>query len=499
MESKVLNNVIANNNVEIAASEDVAVPCNIEAEYAVLGAILNNNENLNQVGDFLRPEHFYVPLNRQIFESILKFYEKGLIATPITLKSHFDRQLIEEICGKSPLDYLLEMVESSATMMMLVPYAKAIYETALKRELIRLSEVTIEESHEKNIDYDAQGILERAEQRLFNLASNGDTDKKVVSLRDSVIESIKRIDHARKSGQSILGVETGYVDLDKILGGLQPSDLLILAARPSMGKTALAMNLAMNAARIFQKEKKPKEKPKGVAIFSLEMSADQIANRLISIETGIDASKIRTGTISKTDFDTLLAKTKELADLPIFIDDTPAISISALRTRARRMKRQYDISLIVVDYLQLVRGSTINMANRVQEIGEISQGLKAIAKELNIPVMALSQLSRAVETREDKRPQLSDLRESGNIEQDADVVMFIYREEYYLSRKMPPAQDHEKFQKWQDDMEKVRNLTEIHIAKQRNGPIGSLALVYDSRTTGFANLDARNNMEIYAG
>lgn len=500
MESNVINNVVfASSNAENTASEDIAVPCNVEAEHAVLGALLNNNENLNQIGDFLRAEHFYVPLNRQIFEAILKFYEKGLIATPITLKSHFDKQAIEEVLGRSPLEYLLEMVESAATTMMLVPYAKAIYETALKRELIKISEATIHESHEKEIEYDAQAILERAEQRLFNLAANGDSDKKVISLRDSVIESIKRIDHARKSGQSIMGVETGYIDLDKILGGLQPSDLLILAARPSMGKTALAMNLAMNAAKIFQKDKKAKEKSKGVAIFSLEMSADQIANRLISIETGIDASKIRTGTISKGDFDNLLAKTKNLADLPIFIDDTPAISISALRTRARRMKRQHDIAFIVVDYLQLVRGSTVNTANRVQEIGEISQGLKAIAKELNIPVMALSQLSRAVETREDKRPQLSDLRESGNIEQDADVVMFIYREEYYLSRKMPPAQDHEKFQKWQDDMEKVRNLTEIHIAKQRNGPIGSLTLVYDSRTTGFANLDSRNHMEIYAG
>jgi len=309
-----------------------------------------------------------------------------------------------------------------------------------------------------------------------------------MQLRSSLIESIKRIDAARKRGDDVNGVSTGYIDLDKLLGGLQNSDLLILAARPSMGKTSLAINMALNAAVNFMNQKDIQKK-KAVGVFSLEMSAEQIANRLLSIKTGIDGSRIRIGNITKDEFEVLLKESSVLNEMPIYIDDSAALTISAVRTRARRLKRQHNLGLIVVDYLQLLRGSsTSGEQNRVLEIGQITQGLKAIAKELDIPVIALSQLSRGVESREDKRPLLSDLRESGNIEQDADVVMFIYRDEYYKSRTMPQPTD-ERYAAWQNEMDKVKNIAEVIIAKQRNRPIGNVALRFDNRTIGCGNLE----------
>ena len=474
---------------------DNSLPQNVEAERAVIGALLNNNEHINNISDFLHADHFFVPLHGKIFQAISKFYERGLVASPVTLKSYFETEVDFKSLGVSSLDYLLKLSANSASVMTLIPYAKDIYETSMKRKLIKVGEEIVADSFKNEIDYDSQRLLEKAESKLFSLASTGDSDSGFSTLRESVIESIKRIDKARKQGANISGVTTGFTDLDKILGGLQPSDLLILAARPSMGKTALAVNLALNAAEAFMKEKEIAAK-KSVGIFSLEMSSEQLANRLIAIKTGIDGSKIRIGNISKQEFEVLLKQTTELSEIPIFIDDTPAITISALRTRARRLKRQHNLGLIVVDYLQLVRGSPGVEQSRIQEIGEISQGLKAIAKELDIPVIALSQLSRAVESRDDKRPQLSDLRESGNIEQDADVVMFIYRDEYYLSRKMPQETQGEKYLQWQQEMDKVRNITEILVSKQRNGPVGTVSVRFDNGTTRFTNLETSGSSRI---
>ncbi|MCE2991802.1 MAG: replicative DNA helicase [Candidatus Jidaibacter sp.] len=486
---------LTNSTVEVTndntsqIGEGSKMPCNLDAEKAVLGSFLNNNENLNKVADFLKPDHFYVPLHAKIYESILKFYERGLIASPVTLKNYFGEDDSLSELGVSSLEYLMKLSTNAASIINLLPYAKDIYETSLRRELIKIGEDVVVGAHQYNTDQNAMDLIEGAEQQLFNLASDGNAESGFSTLKASVVESIKRIDMARKQGGEVSGVTTGFIDLDKLLGGMQSSDLLILAARPSMGKTAFAINIAINAALNFLNKKEVKDK-KSVAVFSLEMSSEQIANRILAIKTGIDGSRIRIGNISKQEFSVLLKESDKLAEMPIFIDDTPSISISALRTRARRLKRQHNLGAIVVDYLQLIRGSSkMSETNRLQEIAEISQGLKAIAKELDIPVLALSQLSRAVESRDDKRPQLSDLRESGNIEQDADVVMFIYREEYYLSRKMPQTHEADKYAQWQADMENAKGITEILIAKQRNGPIGTVCVRYDTRTTGFTNLD----------
>jgi replicative DNA helicase len=487
-----INNIEINNDNAGDVGHGSKMPCNVDAEKSVLGSFLNNNENLNKVGDFLRPEHFYVPLHSKIYDTIIRFYERGLIASPVTLKNYFDSDDSLSDLKVSSLEYLIKLSTNAASIVNLLPYAKEIYETSIRRELIKIGEEVVVDAHEHDAGVSATDLIEHAEHKLFSLASEGVSDSGFVGIKASVVESIKRIDIARKRGGDVSGITTGFIDLDKVLGGMQSSDLIILAARPSMGKTALAMNIALNAAVDFYSAKQVKDR-KSVGVFSLEMSSEQIANRLLSIKTGIDGSRIRIGNISKQEFNVLLKQSDQLSDLPIFIDDTPAITISALRTRARRLKRQHNLGVIVIDYLQLIRGSSkMSEANRVQEIGEISQGLKAIAKELDIPVLALSQLSRAVESRDDKRPQLSDLRESGNIEQDADVVMFIYRDEYYLSRKMPQMHESEKYAKWQADMESSKGITEILIAKQRNGPIGTVSIRYDTRTTGFTNLDTIN-------
>lgn len=494
-EENTKNKTNVESNLKDFAS-DTKIPCNIDAEKAVLGSFLNNNECINKVGDFLRPEHFYIPLHFKIYKNILHLHERGLIASPITLKNYLenDPTLIE--LAISGLEYLLKLSTGSASVINLIPYAKDIYETSIKRELIKIGENVVIEAHKHDIETSATNLIEQAEQKLFTLASEGGSDSGFVNIKISILESLKRMDIARKRGTDISGISTGYIDLDKLLGGMQDSDLLILAARPSMGKTSLAINIALNAASFFNKVGDSKDS-KSIGIFSLEMSSEQIANRLLSIKTGIDGSRIRIGNINKQEFNTLLKETDQLSELPIYIDDTAAITISALRTRARRLKRQHNLGLIVIDYLQLIRGtSKSSESNRVNEIGEISQGLKAIAKELNVPVLALSQLSRAVENREDKRPQLSDLRESGNIEQDADVVMFIYREEYYLSRKMPLSHDGEKYANWQAEMNNAKNIAEVLIAKQRNGPIGNISLHFNTHTTGFMNRDVINSSEI---
>lgn len=465
-------------------------PSNVEAEQAIIGAFLVNNENINRVSDFLFPSHFYVSLHTKIYQAVLRFMERGMVATPITLKQYFENDESLKEQGVDSFDYLVKLVSSSATIVNIESLAKEIHNHAIRRRLIEIGEDTVNAAYDNNIEEEPMLQVEKAEAQLFQLACDGEVKDNVVSLKQSVNDVLKRIENAKKLGNDVIGVDSGFINLNDILGGgMQGSDLIILAARPSMGKTSLAVCVANNAAYSFSRETN-KSKQKSVGFFSLEMSSEQIASRIMSIKTGIEGSKIRTGKVNPDDFIAISNSMSEINSLPFYVDDTPMLSISALRTKARRMKRQNNLGLVVVDYLQLMRGSShYDSGGRVLEIGEITNGLKAIAKELDIPVIALSQLSRAVESREDKRPQLSDLRESGNIEQDADVVMFIYRPEYYLMRRMPMG-DEQNFVEWQKEMDSVKNIAEVIIAKHRNGPVGTVALHFNSATTNFTNLDS---------
>lgn len=462
------------------------MPYNVEAEQNILGLILNNNDYLNKVGDILKTEYFYLPINGQIYQAILKLADRGMISDPLTLKNYFRKESIFSDNETDSYQYLIKLITEARFNTDILSLTKSVYDTYLRRKLINLSEEFILKATDENIDVDAKEILESLEQKIYNIASSTNQDNSCYSLTESLKKAVERIEKAKKSNRKISGIDTGYIKLNEYTGGLQNSDLIIIAGRPSMGKTALAINLAINIAKSFLKEaEETSEKIKSIGFFSLEMSAEQLAARILSIETNINGSKIRIGKVDKNEFKHITQQIISLNDMPILIDDTPALTISAIRTRARRLKRQHNIGVLIVDYLQLVHSSKVK-DNRVQEIAEISQGLKAIAKELDIPVISASQLSRAVEAREDKRPLLSDLRESGNIEQDADIVMFIYREEYYLGRRIPSEE--KKLEEWQDQMEKVGNIAEIIIGKQRNGPIGNLSLRFDSDTTKFANL-----------
>lgn len=463
-------------------------PHNMEAEQAMLGAILVNNEAMHHIGDYLRAEHFYVPVHQRIFAAIQSLFDKGLIANPITLKSHFDQdEGLQEIGGGG---YLVRLAASSSSIINIRSYSELIYDSSQKRSLISIGEEVVNTAYKSDLEVSATEQLEHAEQKLFHLASEGISENSFRQIKHSMIEAIQRVEYAYRNSDRVIGVPTRLADLDKMLGGLHKSDLLILAGRPSMGKTALATTIAHNAAEYFYEEglKNPGVKPMSVGFFSLEMSAEQLASRVLSGATSLSSGKMRKGELTTDEFSVLVKESNKLSQLPFHIDDTPALSISALRARARRLKRVHNLGLLVIDYLQLIRGSSASsQQNRVQEVSEITQGLKAIAKELDIPVLALSQLSRAVEQRDDKRPQLSDLRESGSIEQDADVVMFVFREEYYLMRQMP-REDTPKFPEWQAEMEKVHGIAEAIIAKHRNGAIGNVAMQFQSDTTKFSNL-----------
>lgn len=469
-------------------------PCNIEAEQALLGALLVNNEAMQHLGDQLAPAHFYEALHGRIFEAIQKFNSKGLIANPVTLKHFFDQdEALADIGGGA---YLTKLAGLAVMVINISDYSQMIYDLALKRQLIGIGEEVVNVAYEHQIDIPANAQIEAAEQKLFNLSSEGSGDRGFRAIKHSLIGAIKQAEYAFKH-DGVVGVTTGLMDMDKMLGGLQKSDLLILAGRPSMGKTALAVNIAYNACKALQQdilEKGLDVRDMGsVGFFSLEMSAEQLCTRMLSSASKLNSSSIFKGTISGDEFAHLVRTSNEMAAMPFFIDDTPALSIAGLRTRARRLKRMHNLKLVVVDYLQLLRGSNLRASDgRVQEVSEITQGLKAIAKELDIPVIALSQLSRAVEQRPDKRPQLSDLRESGSIEQDADVVMFIYREEYYLSREEPPMDKADQYVKWQADMDRAMNVAEVIIAKHRNGPIGNVKLRFDANLTQFDNLETQH-------
>ncbi|MBN8531019.1 MAG: replicative DNA helicase [Alphaproteobacteria bacterium] len=464
------------------------LPHNAEAEQLLLGALLINNDFVNEIGDFLLADHFFEPIHQKIYAAIVKFHERGMLANPVTLKTFFAGD--EALNALGGAQYLVKMAMGVSTAFANPKhYGKTIYDLALRRQLISLGEEVVQVAYESDVETPAISQIEQAEQKLFSLATEGRSERGFEHLTASLTAAIHSAGEAFKNKGRISGLTTGFRDLDRCLAGLQKSDLLILAGRPSMGKTALATNIAYKAAEaMLDKAGGDAKQAQCVGFFSLEMSGEQLASRLIAEASGVNGIKIKRGEIDQADLSKVIQASQHMNALPFFIDDTPALSISALRTRARRLQRLHNLGLIVVDYLQLMRStSEAAKQNRVLEISEITQGLKAIAKELNIPVIALSQLSRAVEQREDKRPQLSDLRESGSIEQDADVVLFIFREEYYIARSMP-REDTPEFTKWQEEMEKVHGIAEVIVAKQRHGPIDTVKLFFNASTTGFADL-----------
>jgi replicative DNA helicase len=462
------------------------LPHNLEAEQALLGALLIDNRSLENVGDIVRADHFFAPVHQRIFDAISKMADRGQNADPITLRPYFEKDA--ELEERGGAQYLADLAASVITVVNAANYAKFIRDMHARRELITIGNDLVNEAFAADVDVSAQDCLEGAEARLFEMGESGQGDRGFVTMRDATAAAIELAEKAFKSEGHVTGVTTGLRDLDKKLGGFQNSDLVIIAGRPSMGKTALATTVAFNAAKAYA-ETGGKEGAI-VGFFSLEMSADQLATRLLSDLAEISGDRIRRGEFTKDDFHRLAEQSTRLAQVPLFIDDTAALSITAVRTRARRMKRKHGLGLIVVDYLQLLRGTGSRQSeNRVLEVGEITRGLKAIAKELAIPVIALSQLSRAVEQREDKRPQLSDLRESGSIEQDADVVMFVYREQYYVEREKPNESDAAKMAEWQNRMTSVHNVAEAVIGKQRHGPIGIVEMYFDAQYTRFKDLD----------
>jgi len=466
---------------------------NTEAEQAVLGTIILNNEYLNRVSEFLRVEHFYEPAHQKIFAQILHNVEKvNIVANQITLKQFFDSE--PSIKANGGALYLTSLLRAASSIVDISHYGRVIHDLATKRELAMIGEEIVSRVYKGEEKASADEQIELAESSLFKLAEHGNGRSDFRSISVSLKETLDKTVLARQRDSHISGVSTGLADLDKILSGMQQSDLIILAGRPSMGKTALGINILVNACKFLNKDVEDPKDKRAVGFFSLEMSSDQLASRILSMECSINATKFRTGQLSENEWEAVATRSAEISKLPLFIDDTPALSISAIRTRARRMVRKNNLALLVVDYLQLIRGTTTRSSeNRVQEVSEITQGLKAIAKEFSIPVLALSQLSRAVEQREDKRPQLSDLRESGSIEQDADVVAFIYRDSYYLERKRPQENEVEKFNEWKSQMQDMAHKAEVIIAKQRNGPVGSLHLYFDAEFTRFGNLDIYHN------
>jgi replicative DNA helicase len=472
-------------------------PANVEAEQALLGAILVNNAAFHRVSEFLRPEHFAEAVHGRIFEAIAKLIERGQIANPVTLKSLFDQDgALAEIGGAA---YLARLAAAVVTIINTEDYGRTIHDLHLRRQLISIGEDVVNDAFTHDLDREAPQQIEEAERKLFELATSGTAEGGFRDFKSALAEAIGQAESAFKRMGRTTGVSTGYIDLDKLLGGLHSSDLVVIAGRPSMGKTAIATNIGFNAARVFKATPGDKngkaEDGARIGFFSLEMSAEQLATRILSEESRVPSNDIRKGEVSREDLYRFIEASQRLASVPFFIDDTPGLSIAGLRTRARRLKRTHGLDLIIVDYLQLIRGSGDGRPdNRVQEISEITRGLKTLAKELDVPVVALSQLSRAVEAREDKRPMLSDLRESGSIEQDADVVMFVFREEYYLSRSEPVRRPDEldekyndRYERWAKRLEEKAGTAELIVAKQRHGPIGNVTLRFDHATTRFEN------------
>ena len=457
------------------------LPNNIEAEQSIIGTILLTNDIFDDINLIISSKNFYDPVHEKIFVAIEKLIYGGMLANPITLKNFFENEKSEINIP----DYLVKLTKFSTSTRQTIEYSKLVYDLYVKRELIKISENIIDTAKRNDLENDGQKIIEDSERSLFNLAEKGSFSSSLVKFDEAMKLTIEMASNAYKNEEGIVGVPTGLTDLDDRLGGLHKSDLVIVAGRPSMGKTALATNIAFNAAKKIHED----GRKSSIAFFSLEMSSEQLSTRILAEQSRIKSNDIRRGRITEDQFDKFISTSKNISELPLYIDETPAISIAALSNRARRIKRIYGLDMVVIDYIQLMRASNFR-EGRVQEISEITQGLKALAKELSVPVLALSQLSRAVEQRDDKKPQLADLRESGSIEQDADVVMFVYREAYYLERKEPRPATVEHAE-WQAKMNEVSNFAEIIIGKQRHGPTGNIMLEFEAMFTKFK--DIQNN------
>ena len=462
---------------------DQKQPSNIEAEQALLGSILVNNDIIDEISTIVNPTSFYDPAHTKIYEVIESLNNKGMIANPITLKNYFEKDnMLQEVGGT---EYLVKLTRFSGSTKQAIDYSKVIHEMYLRRELVLISDNLSSETLNSK-DQSAENIIENTEKSLIDLAERGSFSQSFLKFNQALDQTIEMATLAMKNDKGIVGVPTGLTDLDEKLGGLHKSDLVILAGRPSMGKTALATNIAYYAAKnIMSRQEKS-----SVAFFSLEMSSEQLSTRILSEQARIKSDDIRRGKVTEEEINRYIETSRDIYNLPLFIDETPAITIATLSNRARRIKRLFGVSLVVVDYIQLMRSASRRLDNRVQEISEITQGLKALAKELNVPILALSQLSRAVEQRDDKQPQLADLRESGSIEQDADVVMFVYREAYYLERKQPKLGSIEHAE-WQSKMNDVNGLADIILGKQRHGPTGTIKVEFEGIYTKFKDLNKK--------
>ncbi|RRH74791.1 replicative DNA helicase [Falsigemmobacter faecalis] len=472
-----------------ADSAAEVLPHNIEAEQQLLGAILTNNDVYDRIAALVKAEHFYDPVHQRIFQIAASRIQKNALASPVTLKAFLDDDAgLKELGGPA---YLVRLAGAAISAFAARDYAQMIYDLAVRRELIALGKDIVDRAAKVDIASEPKEQITEAEQRLYKLGEQGVVERGFQSFLRAVTTAVDTANAAYQRGGGLSGIPTQLIDLDKKLGGLHPSDLIILAGRPSMGKTSLATNIAFNVAKAYKKGRRPDGSEGAVeggvvGFFSLEMSADQLAARILSEAAEIPSEQIRRGDMTEGEFRRFVEAAKALETCPLYIDDTPALPISQVAARARRLKRTHGLDVLMVDYLQLLKGTSKD--NRVQEVSEITQGLKAIAKELNIPVIALSQLSRQVESREDKRPQLSDLRESGSIEQDADVVMFVYRDEYYKEREKPGDHELEKMAAWQQVMEQAHGKAEVILGKQRHGPIGTVELSFEGKFTRFGNL-----------
>ena len=473
-----------------------SAPHNIEAEQSLLGAILVNNDAFYRVSDFLEAKHFFEPLHQTIFDTASSLIKMGKVATPVTLKTFLPADT--DIGGMTVGQYLARVAAEATTIINAQDYGRTIYDMSLRRDLIRIGEDMVNVAFDAPVDFAPRAQIEDAERQLYELAESGRYDGGFQRFAQAITTAVDMAAKAFQRDGSLSGIATGLRDLDTKMGGLQSSDLIIVAGRPGMGKTALATNIAYNIAKAYRAEVQPDGTMKTVnggivGFFSCEMSAEQLATRILAEQTNIASSSIRRGGISESDFEKIRDYSIELQSLPLYVDETGGLSISQLTARARRLKRQKGLDMIVIDYIQLLQGSGKKSDNRVQEVTEITTNLKALAKELNVPIIALSQLSRQVENRDDKRPQLADLRESGSIEQDADVVIFVYREEYYLQNKEPRIGTPE-YEKWQLDMSLVHGKAEIIIGKQRHGPTGTVEVQFEGQFTRFSDLAHDGNM-----
>ncbi len=475
--------------------DPASLPQNLEAEQALLGAILANNKAYEKVSEFLRPYHFADSIHAKVFEVISKLIQRGHVADVITLRNYFEQEgSLQEVGGHQ---YLIKLADSASPLTNVEYYAQFIYDKYLRRELINTGYEIVNDAMKEDLDSDATTQIEVAEKKLFELSNQGESQGGFIDFAQALTSSLGQIEQAYQKDGKISGLPTALDALDEKTGGLNNSDLIILAGRPAMGKTALATNIAYNVAEFMSHDKSVDPKSRGVAFFSLEMSADQLASRILSTVTQTPGHKMRTGELDNAEFTRIAAAVRELETIPLYIDDTPGLNINAIRTRARRLKRNKGLGLIVIDYIQLIMGtgSKKTEGNRVQELSEISRGLKILAKELNVPVIALSQLNRGVEQRDDKRPVMSDLRESGSIEQDADIVMFVFRENYYIQNEEPkqragetPEHLQNRMEEWQKRVRETANIGEVIIGKQRHGPTGTVKLFWNGEFAQFGNL-----------